>query len=62
MLEGTAEEAQPDTAAIAAYAEKYGWRPPPGQCWYVVRPANCYAADEETYPASAAVFNLVEEA
>jgi PPOX class probable F420-dependent enzyme len=58
VLEGVVEAAEPDKGAVAAYAAKYGWRPPESQRWYLVRPAACYAAVEETYPASATRFAL----
>lgn len=62
VLDGSAEETEPDPEAVDAYAAKYGWRPPPEQSWYLVRPVRCYAADEASYPESAALFRLVEEA
>jgi nitroimidazol reductase NimA-like FMN-containing flavoprotein (pyridoxamine 5'-phosphate oxidase superfamily) len=62
VLDGTVEEVEPGPEALDAYAAKYAWRPPPEQRWYVVRPARCYAADEATYPESAALFGLMEEA
>jgi nitroimidazol reductase NimA-like FMN-containing flavoprotein (pyridoxamine 5'-phosphate oxidase superfamily) len=62
VLDGTVEEADPTAEAADAYAEKYGWRPPAAQRWYVLRPLSCYAADEATYPESATVFTLAEEA
>jgi hypothetical protein len=62
VLDGTVEETEPAAEAADAYAEKYGWRPPAAQRWYVLRPRSCYAADEATFPESATVFTLVEEA
>jgi nitroimidazol reductase NimA-like FMN-containing flavoprotein (pyridoxamine 5'-phosphate oxidase superfamily) len=62
VLEGDAMEEEPAPAALEAYAAKYGWLPPASQRWYVVRPARCYAADEATFPESAALFALAEEA
>jgi pyridoxine/pyridoxamine 5'-phosphate oxidase len=56
VLDGVVEEANPDAAAVDAYAEKYGRRPPDGQQWYAVRPRSCYAAEEATYPESATRF------
>ena len=61
VLEGVAVEATPAPSAIEAYAAKYAWLPPETQRWYVVRPSRCYAADEATYPESAALFGLAEE-
>jgi nitroimidazol reductase NimA-like FMN-containing flavoprotein (pyridoxamine 5'-phosphate oxidase superfamily) len=62
VLDGRVEETEPTAEAADAYAEKYGWRPPAGPRWYGMRPARCYAADEATYPESATVFTLAEEA
>jgi nitroimidazol reductase NimA-like FMN-containing flavoprotein (pyridoxamine 5'-phosphate oxidase superfamily) len=62
VLDGTVEETEPAAEAADAYAEKYGWRPPAAQRWYLLRPRSCYAADEATFPESATVFTLVEEA
>jgi nitroimidazol reductase NimA-like FMN-containing flavoprotein (pyridoxamine 5'-phosphate oxidase superfamily) len=58
VLDGDVEAAAPDAAAVAAYEQKYGWRPLAAQRWYRVRPRSCYAAIEETYPASAIRFDL----
>jgi PPOX class probable F420-dependent enzyme len=58
VVEGEASELQPTDEALAAYEAKYAWHPPASQAWYSVRPSRIDAADEATYPASAATFAL----
>jgi PPOX class probable F420-dependent enzyme len=58
VVDGRVAETAPDADAVDAYGAKYGWRPPPEQRWYRVEPSRVYAADEATYPASAATFTL----
>ena len=38
VVDGTVTEASPTEAETGAYAEKYGWRPPASQRWFLVRP------------------------
>jgi len=58
VIEGTVEEVPQSDADIDGYAAKYGWRPPEGQRWFVVRPRRAYAAIEATYPAQATNFDF----
>lgn len=58
VVDGTVEAVSPTEADIDAYAAKYGWHPPGGQSWFVVRPRRVYAAIEETYPAQATNFDF----
>lgn len=58
VVDGVVAEARPSTAEIDAYVAKYGWRPPDGQRWFVVRPLRSYAAIEASYPAQATSFDF----
>jgi pyridoxine/pyridoxamine 5'-phosphate oxidase len=58
VVEGCVERCDPTAAAVAEYAAKYGWTPPPSQDWYAVRVQRLYASDEATYPAGGTTFEL----
>ena len=58
VVEGEARECDPTPSALAAYAAKYDWQPPPGQRWYAVRPRRIHASDEATSPESNATFSI----
>jgi Pyridoxamine 5'-phosphate oxidase len=58
VVDGAVEDARPSDVEVGAYEAKYGWRPPEGQRWFVVRPRCAYASIEASYPAQATRFDF----